>query len=241
MISQSTAELISFNFPNLKILFIAANGRESTEYVREAPMSIDDMKFHIDNKTITGADFLKTCTHKGDFYMMSGISNELEERYYYPDTVKWFWDEIAPEFDIVFADCGSRLDSGLSIGTLSVSEVIFLVSTQQESAIKRFEKNKQLMDRLDLNIDACIINKYCEQDPYGLSYLSNRLKTDRENIWRVALSDHYRQAEIDYKTLLEYKNEPYFRDISLIANYILQNKGLPLIKKQRKSRWKSFI
>ena len=108
MISQSTAELISFHYPNLKILFIATNERESTEYIREAPISIDAMKFHIDNKMIVGADFLKTCTHKGDFYMMSGISNELEARYYYPDTVRYFLEEIAPEFDIILAHCRSQ-------------------------------------------------------------------------------------------------------------------------------------
>lgn len=241
MISQSAAELISFHYPNLKILFISTNGRESTEYIREAPISIDYMKFHIDNKMIVGSDFLKTCTHKGDFYMMSGISNELEERYYYPDTVRCFLEEIAPEFDVILADCGSELDSGIAIGALSIAEDVFLVSTQQESAIKRFEKNKALMDKLSIKIKICIINKYYEQDPYGLNYLANRLKIKKENILKVVSSEYYRQAEIDYKTLLEYKNEVYIRDISQVANNILHNKGFPLINKQRKSRWKSFI
>jgi len=241
MISQSTAELIASHFSNLKILFISTNGRESAEYVRETPMSIDAMKYHIDNKMIVGSDFLKECTHKGDFYMMSGISNELEERYYFPDTVSYFFEEIAPEFDIIIADCGSELDSGLAIGTLSVSEHIFLIATQQESSMKRFEKNKPFMDELGFKIEACIINKYYEQDPYGLSYLSNRLKIEKKNIWKVTSSEYYRQAEIDHKTLLGYKNDLYIQDISLIANYILHNKGFSLINRQRKSRWKNFI
>ncbi|MGI6748656.1 MAG: hypothetical protein ACOX4V_10580 [Anaerovoracaceae bacterium] len=241
MISQSTAELISFHYPNLKILFISMNGRESTEYVREAPISIDAMKYYIDNKMIIGADFLKTCTHKGNFYMMSGISNELESRYYYPDTVRCFLNEIAPEFDIIIADCGSDLDNGLAIGALSVSEDIFLIISQQESAIRRFEKLKPLMAELNIKKAVYIINKYKEQDPYGLNYLSDRLNIGKDNIWKVASSDYYRQAEVDYKTLLEYKNEMYIQDISLVANSILHSKGFSLIKKQRKSRWKNFI
>ena len=217
------------------------NGRESTEYVREIPMSIDSMKFHIDNKMIIGTDFIKTCTHKGNFYMMAGISNELEERYYYPDMAKYFLEEIAPEFDIVLADCGNELDNGLAIGALSMSEDIFLVATQQESIIKRFEKNRKLIDELDIKIAACVINKYDEQDPYGLPYLSNRLGIEKEKIRKVDSSEYSRQAEIDYKTLLEYKNPVYIQDMSLVANHILDKNGFSLIEKQRKSRWKSFI
>lgn len=241
MISQSAAELISSHYPNLKVLLASMNGRESAEYVREAPVSIDAMKFYIDNEMIVGADFLKTCTHKGNFYMMSGISNELESRFYYPDRVRYFLEEIASEFDIIIADCGSDLDNGLAIGALSASEDIFLIISQQESAIKRFEKNKPLMKELNIKESAYIINKYSEQDPYGLNYLSDRLKIGKDKIWKVALSDYNRQAEIDYKTLLEFKNEIYIQDISRVANIVLHNKGFSLIKKQRKSRWKNFI
>ena len=173
--------------------------------------------------------------------MMAGISNELEERYYYPDMAKYFLEVIAPEFDIVLADCGNELDNGLAIGALSMSEDIFLVATQQESIIKRFEKNRKLIDELDIKIAACVINKYDEQDPYGLPYLSNRLGIEKEKIRKVDSSEYSRQAEIDYKTLLEYKNPVYIQDMSLVANHILDKNGFSLIEKQRKSRWKSFI
>lgn len=241
MVSQSIAELISSNHPNLKIMSISLNGRESTEYVRETPLSIDGMKFHIDNRMIIGADFLKTCTHKGNFYMMAGISNELEERHYYPEMIKYFLEEIVPEFDIVIADCGSELDSGLAIGALAESEDIFLVATQQESVIRRYEKNKVLFDELDLKITAYIINKYYEQDPYGLTYLAKRLGIEKDKIWKMDSSEYSRQAEVDYKTLLEYKNAAYKQDVSMVANYILSKNGFSLINNQRKSRWKSFI
>ncbi len=241
MISQSLAEIISSNDPNLKILMISMNGRESTEYVKESPISIDAMKFHINNKMISGYDFLKTCTHKGNFYMMAGVSNELEARYYYPDMAKYLLEEIAPEFDLVIADCGNELDNGLAIGTLSISEEIFLVATQQESVIRRFEKNKRIMDNLGIGISSCIINKYYEQDPLGLSYLSNRMKIGKEKIWKLDAASYSRQAEIDYKTLLEYKNEAYIKGIITISNYILNKNGFIEIKKQRKNKWKSFI
>lgn len=241
MTAQSAAEIISFYHPNLKILLTAMNGRESSEYVRELPVSIDSMKFHIDNKMVSTDDFLKTCTHKGSFYIMAGISNETEARYYHPGMAGYFLEEVAPEFDLIIADAGNELDNGLAVGALSLSEEVFLVITQQESALRRYEKNRRLLDDLGVGIGAFVINKYCEQDPYGLPYLSDRLETGKEKIFKVDSAGWSRQAEIDNKTLLEYKNETYTLDIIALANYILNKIGIAEIQRQRKSRWKSFI
>ncbi|QOX62494.1 septum site-determining protein MinD [Anoxybacterium hadale] len=241
MVSQSIAEAISLGSPNLKLLFISMNGRESAEYVKETPVSIDAMKFHIDNKMINGSDFMKTCSHKGNFYMMAGISNELEARYYYPDMARYLLEEIAPEFDLILADCGNEIDNGLAIGALSSAEEIFLVATQQETGIRRFEKNKRIMENLGIAISACIINKYYEQDPIGLSYLAGRMEIEKERLWKLNTADYSRQAEMEYKTLLEYRNEAYTKDIVAVANYILRKNGFEEFAKQRKSRWKSFI
>lgn len=241
MTAQSAAETISFHYPNLKILLTAMNGRESSEYVRELPVSIDSMKFHIDNKMISAEDFLKTCTHKGNFYIMAGISNETEARYYHPDMAGYLLEEVAPEFDLVIADTGNELDNGLAVGALSLSESVFLILTQQESVLRRYEKNRKLLDDLGVGIGNFIVNKYYEQDPYGLSYLSDRLETGREKILKVDSAGWSRQAEIDNKTLLEYKNETYTLDIIVLANCILNKAGFAEIQRQRKSRWKSFI
>lgn len=241
MTAQSVAELISSGYPDLKILLASMNGRKSDEYIREALSGIDTMKLHIDNKTMSGADFLRTCTHKGRFYILGGISNEMEERYYSPSMVQYLLEEIAPEFDIVIADTGNVLDNGLAVGTLSISAEIFLILTQQESAIKRYEKNRSIIDALEIGISAYVINKYFEEDPYGINYIADRMEVEKEKIWKLNSADYSRQAEIEYKTLLEYKNEAYMQGITGIANYILIKNGFAEIKSQRKSRWKSFI
>lgn len=241
MTAQTVAETISSNHTNLKILLIAMNGRASAEYIREEPVSIDSMKFHIDNRMIRGEDFLKACTHKGNFYIMAGITNETEARYYHPDMAKYLLEEIAPEFDLVIADCGNELDNGLTVGALAVSEEIFLVITQQESAIRRYEKNRKLLDELGIGISAFVINKYYEQDPFGLSYIADRLEIEKDKFFKVISAGYSRQAEIDYRTLLEYKNDAYQMDIIALTNSILNKAGIAEIQRQRKSRWKSFI
>lgn len=241
MTAQSIAEAISSNHPNLKLLLIAMNGRESTEYMKEAPTSIDSMKFHLDNKIFSGEEFLKTCTHKGNFYMMSGVTNEMEQRYYHPEMARYLLDEASPEFDLVIADTGNELDNGLAIGALSVSESVMLVISQQESSVRRYENYKCLLEELGIGVSAYVINKFSEQDPYSLAYLSSRMDAGREKLWKISTADYSRQAEIEYRTLLEYKSEIYYQDITAIANCILNKCGFQEIQRKRKSRWKSFI
>lgn len=241
MTSQVIAETISANHTNLKILLIAMNGRTSTEYIREEPVSIESMKFHIDNRMISGEEFLKTCTHKGNFYILAGVANETEARYYHPDMAKYLLEEVAPEFDLVIADSGNELDNGLAAGTMTVSEEIFLVMTQQESAIRRYEKNRKLLDELGIEISAYVVNKYYDQDPFGLPYIADRLEVGKEKLYKIISAGYSRQAEIDYRTLLGYKNEAYQADIIALANSILSKAGIAEIQRQRKSRWKSFI
>lgn len=241
MTAQAIAETISTNHTNLKILLIAMNGRMSAEYIREEPVGIDSMKFHIDNRMISGADFLKTSTHKGNLYILAGIANEPEARYYHPDMARYLLEEVAPEFDLVIADGGNELDNGLTVGALAVSEEVYLVMTQQESTIRRYEKNRKLLGELGVEVSAYVVNKYYDQDPFGLSYIADRLELEKEKFHKVVSAGYSRQAEIDYRTLLEYKNEAYQTDITALANNILSKMGIAEIQRQRKSRWKSFI
>ena len=241
MIAQSVAEMIANENKSLKILFISLNERESTEYVREAPISIDHLKMHIDNKMINSADFLKSCKHSDNFYMMAGVSNEIEERYYYPDTSRYLLETVTPEFDITIVDSGNEIDNGLAVGALTISWEIFLVITQQESILRRYERLKGIYEELGINISTYVVNKYYDQDPYNLDYIIDRLQIDKRFISKVESTGYSRQAEIDYRTLIEYKNEKYIRDVTEITNCILKKSGFSEIKRQRKNKWKSFI
>ncbi|MEL7655375.1 MAG: hypothetical protein AAGU75_05645, partial [Bacillota bacterium] len=119
---------------------------------------------------------------------------ELEQRYYYPDMAKYLLEEIAPEFDLIIADGGNELDNGLAVGTLAVSEEIYLLLTQQETIVRRYVKNKEILDDAGLTVSAFIINNYYEQDPYSLSYLSSRMEIAKERLWKLDSAAYSRQA-----------------------------------------------
>lgn len=241
MISQSIAEIIANENKNLRVLFLSLNGRESTEYVKEVPISIDSIKMHIDNKMINGKDFLRSCKKTENFFMLAGISNEIEERFYYPDMSKYLLETVSPEFDIMIVDSGNEIDNGLAIGAIMNSKDTLLVLTQQESILRRYERIENIYTEMGIHIMTFIINKFYDQDPFSLDYIADRLKIDKSNLIKVESTGYSRKAEIDYKTLIEYKNDKYNHDITNIANQILIKSGFNEIQKQRKSLWKSFI
>lgn len=238
MIAQSVSEIISRENRELKVLFASLNGRESIEYVREAPPFIDSLKMHLDNHMINEQDFLKTCQYSENLYRLAGLSNEQEERYYFPDTTRYLLETVASEFDIIIVDSGNKIDNGLAVGALSVAKEVLLVLTQQETALRRFEKTKEIYAGLGFQLSTYIINKYQDMDPYSIKYIKERLDIPEHSIYNVESAGYSRQAEIDNKTLMEYRNDKFTQDIINIANYILLESGYREIKKRGKTNGK---
>lgn len=241
MVSQSVAEMIAAQTNGVKVLYLSLNGRESTEYVKETPVFIDSIKNHIENKMLNGHDFLRICMYMKNLYMLAGICNELEERHYHPEMAIYLLEEVAPEFDLIIADCGNDPDNGLAVGGLSISCETIFVMTQQESALKRYEKLRETYDAMGVHFDAYLVNKFFGHDPYSLQYIAERLQLDKGQLWKIEAAGYSMQAEMDYKTLLDYKSEKYSEDVTSVANHILSKSGFEMITKARKRKWKSFI
>ncbi|MBR0596830.1 hypothetical protein [Sinanaerobacter chloroacetimidivorans] len=241
MLSLSIASAISRYHQNLKILQISMNGRESTEYIREAPVTVDTLKIQIENRMLHEQDFLKICKHNANLYVMAGPSNELEERFYCPEGAAYLLEEISPYFDIVIADSGNEIDNGLAIGALQCSRDIFYIVTQQETSLSRYEKRKDIYDNVGVVFSDLILNKYVEHDFYDAAYVADRMQSEAQNVWKVSASDYAKQAEMEHMTLIDYKNDKFIQDIVELSNCILSKSGLPEIKKQRKNIWRSFI
>lgn len=241
MISQSVAEFLASMYKELKVLFVTLNGREGAEYVNEVPETVEGLKDHIDSRMISHVDFYKVCNKKDNFYMLGGIKNEVEERYYYPDTADYLLTSIRDKFDIIIADSGNQLDNGLAMGALNATSNKFLVLTQQETIISRWEKMKGIYEQMNIFFCDYIVNKFYLEDPYSVDYIAERLKIERDKFKVVEFAGYGREAEIDGQTLLEYKNSKYIESIEEIANLILSKMDIPIIKNRRKHKWKNFI
>jgi cellulose biosynthesis protein BcsQ len=242
MLSQSIAQTISNSYPSKRILLLFLNGRKSTEYIKEETGSIENIKIRLDNLMIDGSEIESFSLRRGNLFILAGIGKMEEERLYMPENVDYLLSEIKNNFDLIIIDSGSNLDNGLAIGALRYSENRILVITQQETALKRYEELMPTYSLLGFEFKKLLINKYFIEDPYDREYITKRLKKDKNSVHFVKQNNNYRLAEATNKSLLEFKDDIYLKDILEISNWILQVAGLDKINKlKRINKWINFI
>ncbi|QAT43183.1 hypothetical protein [Aminipila luticellarii] len=242
MIAQSTAQLIASQNRDINVLFIALNGRKSSEFIKGEVKTIDEFKLQLDSKLLMSRDFVRDCKHERNLHILAGPVHEQEERYYFPDSATYLLESVADSFEIIIADTGNELDNGLALGGMSAAAKRYLILDQLESNLSRYEKMSPLFEKAGIRFDGFIINKFYADDPYTLPYILERLRLQREKAYTVQAASSERQAEREHKTLMECKTPCYQADISAVANDISEAVGLPSIKIQRKhKRWKNFI
>lgn len=242
MIAQSVAESIATCRPDIDVLFISLNGRKSAEYVRESVRCIDEFKPQIDSKMIVPTELVQKCRHKGNLHILAGVKQEEEGRYYFPEGIKYLISSLKPLFPIIIADTGSELDSGLAIGGLLCSSENYLVLTQQETSLDRFDKKRRVLETAKIDFPFLVVNKHMDNDPHSMGYMERRTEYEKSNLFKVAMTGYDRDAELHRCSLLEFKSGGYRNDIALIANHILGNAGIPEGESRGgKKKWRGLI
>ena len=241
MLSQSVAELIANEKSHLKVLLITLNGRKNAGYIKENVETIDDYKMRIDSKLVMAKEFQLSTKRANNLHMLAGVIKEEEERYYYPDSVAYLLETVEEQFDLIISDTGSELDNGLAIGGLTLSENNYLVMSQLESSLRRYEEQALRFHTAKIHFNKCILNKFEEKDPFSVSYVSKRLSIREEDLMVVRNVDYGKQAETEYRSLIEFRDEKFRADICRVANQILTKAGEAEIDLRKKKKWKSFI
>jgi MinD-like ATPase involved in chromosome partitioning or flagellar assembly len=242
MIAQSTAEMIAKENKDIKVMLLFLNGRKSDEFIGEKVESIEAIKANIDNKMMGYSDVLRICLQRDNLYLLAGIEKFQNERYFFPETAIRILKEIRESFDIIIVDSGNNIDNGLSMGALQYTAHRFLVLTQQETMLRRYEQFRELYKSLQLDFPLIVINKHLQIDPYDLGYIAKRLEINKKSLFTVNQSNFARQAEIDGKTILHYSENGFEKDVRAIANWIRSSSGhSQVLKPQGRKKWISFI
>jgi hypothetical protein len=113
MIALSVAEAAAERLPERKVLFLALNGRESTEYVREGAESIDALKSRLESRLLGEEELVAHCLRIKNLSVLGGVANEEDERYYMPESASYLMDVAERAFDLIIVDSGtaSTMDS----------------------------------------------------------------------------------------------------------------------------------
>jgi hypothetical protein len=241
MIALSIAEIAAERLPEKKVLFVALNGRESTEYVREGAESIDALRSRLESRLLGEEELCAHCLRIKELSVLGGVANEEDERYYMPEAAAFLLDVAGRVFDLVIVDGGNCIDSGLAFGALTYDANRFLVLTQQETALSRWERKRPLYERLGVMPKAYVLNRYVEKDIYPADYVARRFAEERRQFHCVRLAQGGRQAEIERKSLWTGAADGFADDVAALAGALLGgDAGEPASRKRRK-RWKSFI
>lgn len=225
--------------PNKSVIFIGMGRRHSCEYVKEEIFGIDDIKLHLDNKTLTADEIKLMCVNKNNFYALGGIKDLIKEREFFPETAEYLLKTISGCFDIIICDTGNDPDNGLAIGALHASAQRYCIISQCESSVSEYERKRWLYKKLGIDFDALIINKYFNKDPYDKKYLSERLGKNTGLLITVRMAGYGRQAEMDHQTLLEYRNDAYGDDISIFTDQIMSAAGIKKLPERKRKLWKT--
>lgn len=242
MLTQSVAQMIAGGKKDVKVLLLFLNGRRSTDYCREDPESIEAVRASIDNKMLTLAEFMQICYRSDNLYMLAGVRRLFEQRFYGPQMSEYIIKLVRDSFDLILIDCGNELDNGLALGALRSADTRLLVLTQQESVLARYEALRSTYEMLKLTYQKIIVNKYIQDDPHDEAYLARRLQRHKKDMIAVLLAKYARQAEIDYRTLLDYNESGFREGVRAAAEAVLEEAGLdPALGAKAGRRWKSFI
>jgi hypothetical protein len=240
MLSMSVAEAAAEKLSEKKVLFLALNGRESTEYTREGAESIDALKSRLESRLLGEDELTAHCRRVKKLSVLGGIANEEEERYYMPESAAFLMDVAGRAFDAIFVDSGNSLDSGLAFGALSYDANRFFVLTQQETALSRWEKRRSLYEKLDIAPKSYILNNYAEKDIYPADYVARRFSEERQRFHCVRLAPDGRLAEIEHRSLWAGSDAGFAEDIEGLAAAVIDGYTLEPAARKRRRFWKNF-
>ena len=241
MLAQSAAQLIASRRPDIDVLLLTLSGKRNAEYLCEESVTLDSLKTQLDSGIAIRKSAIRNQPPYNNLFVISGLSKEINERYYLPETAKRLIGDLSPQFKIIITDTGSRLDSGLAVGGLAAAAKRYFVLSQNEATLQRFERIYPVYRDMGLTFDKLIINKYYSKDPYNLEYIKKRLSVDEDRLITVSLSEAARKAEMEHRTLLEYRTSGFLKGAKKIADEIEKEAELGPPPERKRRNWKSFI
>ena len=237
MLCQSIAELISKEMPDWKILVIHTEGAPGTDYAAGAKESMERIRPELAEGLVDIQDIMARSKWQNNLYLISGADPLEGDGKYHPNLSDHLLRQLKGCFDLILCDSGSQIDHGLALGSLFASDGIFLVMIQAESAIRRFERLLPLYHKLNVATLGCLINRFQDKNPYTVGYLRERLDRFAGDFYTVGESSLGMVAEAEGRSLIQYRDKVFGKDVCSAANLILCDIGAAPIGERVKNPW----
>lgn len=222
MIAQSVAEYIAENNKNQNVLLVHTESGTGDLYSPSVQESLESIRPYLAEKLIDTRSVTEKSRYKDNLYIINGPSKPGTSGLYHPDMAQYLFESLSESFDFVICDTGSEFEHGMCIGALFGADKVYVVTTQQEYAVRRYEWTRSFFEKVAIRPSAVIVNYY---SGYGLNtrkMISDRAGVAMDRIFCVRRSEYGQRAEEDNKTILSLRDRRFAKDIAIVAEDILK-------------------
>ena len=223
MISQCAAEKLAQDRPDLKVLLVHTEAACGDDYTPMMNESIERMGPYIADRVLDTDEILERARVSNNLWIIGGVGDVCAASAFHPDMTVYFLRSVRASFDVIICDSGSEINSGLALGALISADRVFMVISQSGTALARYKRFELLYERLGLTIDSFIINRYDKTAVYDKKSICEKLGIPEASVLTVRLSGYSERAELDAKSLINYRDSAFIRDIARVKTEIEKN------------------
>ena len=220
MLAQCTAEQLAQERPDLRVLLVHTEPSCGDDYSPMLNESIARIGPYITDRIIDTDEILDRSKVRDNLWMIGGVGDVCAAASFHPDMTIYFINSIRQSFDVIICDSGSEINSGIALGALLCADKVFMVLSQSGNALARYKRFALLYDRLGLTIDKYIVNRYDRSAVFDRKSICEKLGIPEDSVITVRVSGYSQRAELDSKSLLNYRDNAFVRDIDRIRSEI---------------------
>lgn len=226
MVVSSLAQAIAQR--NEMLVVLPLDGSYGNAYINfDSKYGLEDIRTKLMTRILSDQELREMCipVQKG-YAVLPGIRNILNMNTYHPDQIEFLLKKLSGIFDVVLIDAGSRIDIGMTLAGLNVTQNRFLVTTQQEGTYQQFSRvKKQVLDRLQITEFLLVVNKYIETPELPRS----GTMAERYGAIQAAVLPYMEfgwQCEKEKSTLLDFRSKVYQEGIESIEQIVYSHLGM---------------
>ena len=225
MLVQCFAEYTAQKYKDCNVMLIHTENGECEEYSPNVKESLESIRPYLAEKLIDTSSVMEKSRYKDNLFIIGGASRPGSSNLYHPDMAQYLVAVLSENFDFVICDSGSEIEHAMTLGSLYSADYVYVVTTQDEYCIRRFEWIKPLLEKVNIRLSGVIINKYEEYEVNNVEITALRTGIDEKNVICIRSSKLGRKACQENKTLLAYKDPKFMKDFGKAAELILQRCG----------------
>jgi len=151
--------------------------------------------------------------YKDNLHIIEGLHTPGTGSMVHPNTASAFLRSLKERFDYIICDTGSEIDQGLPLGCLLEADAVYLILSQRETALRRYEWLKMLYEKLHLPIKALVLCRYRKKGVYNEKEIASRLGIEEKNLFVIRESSFGELAEMQDLSLLSFNDKHFSMDL----------------------------